>query len=383
MEELDKDFDVKIPFDKNISVSSNEMFLRATINRNLEKLLSNDLTLAKIIDHYGTGSEFSIQIYKDTRIYAKGDVVIYPEYNEGNTTILNIYLLESIVDNNVEQPAYEIVNTYVKDFTKSGWKETNPLFSIYNSTDPSLNISSFLEYAISDNFHLSHEMDLQYHRYGKISEETLSSKLLLKDLSNISDTRARLFWPYETKRISADNYVGMYKKWGNGVLEYDLTFCLGDSVEVRKTISEDGQIDTTNYIKANSFIPLSSASYNNDDYFLNADSYRIFNKTGDSKTYGLNGGVPQTNINAQANTYTGTLKFPIPFANNNYMVFTSSTAANSIGQSQSPNTFAFSNRQPGSITVVYVIPNYNNVADIESVLLKNNAFQCQIIGRWK
>lgn len=375
-------FEVKIPFDKNIFVSSNELFLRATINRNLEKLLENDLTLAKIIDHYGTGSEFSIQIYKDTRIYVKGDIVIYPEYNKEKTQILNIFLLESLIDNNANTPEYEIVNSYVRDFSASGWREANPLFSIYNSMDDSLNISSFLEYAISDKFYLSHETDLSYHRFGEIHEDTLSSKLLLKNLSNIDDSRSQLFWAYEVGKVDAGNYTGMYKKWGNGIIEYDLTYCLGDSIEVEKTIDNDGSIKTTNYIKANSFIPLSTETCNNDDYFFNAEAYRIFNRAGSNSKYTVNG-ISQTNVTNQINTYTGTIAFPIPFIDTNYMIFTNSSIGNSIGNSQSPNTVTFTNRKKESITAIYVIPNYNNVENIKDVLLKNNVFQCQILGRWK
>ena len=381
---FDSDFEVKIPFDKNITVASNEMFLRTTINRNLEKLLKNDLALSKIIDNYGSGSEFSIQIYKNTRVYAKGDVVIYPEYNEEQTTILNVYLLESLIDNNANKPSYERIETFIKDFSASGWREANPLFSIFNSNDEDLNISAFLEYAISDKFQLSHENDLEYHRFGAISEDTLSTKLLLNDFSNISDSRNGPFWPYEIGKASAGNYSGTYKKWGNGVLEYDLTFCLGDSIQVEKTIDENGNIKTTNYIKANSFVPLSTSNFNNDDYFLNAESYRIFNLAGSSEKYlSPDGKIAQTNINAQVNTYTGTIVFPIPFIDEQYMVFTSSTSTQPSGKSQSPNTLTFSNRMKESITVVYVIPNYNGISNLEEVILKNNVFQCQIIGRWK
>lgn len=375
-------FEVKIPFDKNITVSSNEMFLRSTINRNLEKLLKNDITLSKIIDSYGTGEEFSIQIYKDTRIYMLGDVVIYPEFNTEKTAILNIYLLECALNENTTEPSYEVVDGYLKDFSKSGWKEVNPLFSIYNSFDENLNISSFLEYAISDKFYLSHETDLSYHKFGELSEENLSSKLLLKDFSNIADTRKQLFWAYETGKAEADNYSGTYKKWGNGIIEYDLTFCLGDTIQVDKTIAEDGSIKTTNYIKANSFIPISSDNFNNDDYFLNTESYRIFNKSGSPYKFIVNG-IPQSNISKQVNVYSGTLVFPISFVDDKYMIFTGTYHGDAAGHSQSPNTITFSNRQRESITVVYVIPNYNNDENIENVILRNNVFQCQIIGRWK
>lgn len=380
---VDSGYEVKIPFDKNIAVASNEMFLRATINRNLEKLLKNDLVLARIIEHYGTGSEFSIQIYKETRVYAKGDVVIYPEYNRDMTDILNVYLLQSIIDNNANEPAYEVVDKFIRNFQASGWEEINPLFSIYNSNVSKSDISSFLEYTVGDKFHLSHELNLEYHKFGELSSvESLSAKLLLNDMSNISDSRDDLFWPYETGSVEAGNYTGTYKKWGNGILEYDLTFCLGDSVEVEKTIDNSGNIKATPYLKANSFIPISSSAFNNDDYFLNAESYRIFNKVGTSDKYNVNG-IAQTNINKQVNTYSGTLRFPIPFADNNYMIFTSSTTGDKQGRSQSPNTFAFANRTKEFVTAVYVIPNYNGVEDLSEVILKNNVFQCQIMGRWK
>lgn len=376
------DTNVDIPYNKNILVSSNELFLRATINRNLEKLLANDVYLRNKISNYGTSDEFAIQIYKETKIYNKGDAVIYPEYDEEKTKILNIYLLECIKDENEKDPSYEIINDFIKDFTKSGWRDVNPLFAIYNSFDDKVNISSFLEYAISDKFHLSHELDLSCHKFGELrTENDLSSKILLKDLSNISDYRDSLFWAYEIGKVSGGNSKGMYKKWGNGVLEYDLTFSLSGEPQVEKTIAEDGSIKVTSYIRANSLVPLSSSDFNNDDYFLNEASYTIFNRLGTSDKYKL-GGIEQTNINNQVNTYHVTIYFPIPFIDENYMIFTSSTATDS-GKSQSPNTITFTNRQKHSVTPVYVIPNYNNVEDIRAVILQNNSFQCQIIGRWK
>ena len=75
-----------IPFDKNIDVAANELFLRVTINRNLEKLLQNDITLAKKIEQQGTTDNFAIQFYKDTRIYNKDDIVL----TLGAGTVTNI-----------------------------------------------------------------------------------------------------------------------------------------------------------------------------------------------------------------------------------------------------------------------------------------------------
>lgn len=372
---------IDIPYNKNITVASNELFLRATINRNLEKLLENDLYLRSKIAQYGTSSEFVIQMYKETKIYNKGEVIVYPEYNEEKTQILNIYLLECTKDENDNEPKYETINRFVKDFSASGWKDVNPLFAIYNSFEDGINISAFLEYAISDKFHLSHEIDLSCHKYGELKTEAdLSSKLLLKDLSNIADSRKNTFWAYEIGRVNSQTCTGMYKKWGNGVLEYDLTFQLASEIQVQKTIAEDGSIKTTNYVKANSLIPISSDDFNNDDYFLNDAAYMIFNRLGSNKKYNV-GETPQTNINEQVNTYHGNIEFPIPFVDEQYMIFARSTALES-GKSQSPNTVTFTNRQKASVTAVYVIPNYNNV-DVSSILLKDNKFQCQIIGRWK
>ena len=143
---------IELPYDKEITVASNELFLRATINRNLEKLLKNDMFLHSLIENYGVDDEYAIQLYKDTREYSIGEAVIYPEYNEDKTEILNVYLLESVIDNNSNEPKYEIIDQYVRDFGKSGWKESNPFYSIYNSNIPEHGLSSFLENSISERF---------------------------------------------------------------------------------------------------------------------------------------------------------------------------------------------------------------------------------------
>ena len=376
------DSSIDIPYNKNITVASNELFLRATINRNLEKLLANDLYLRNKISEYGTDSEFAIQAYKENKVYNKGDVVVYPEYDSGKTKILNIYLLECTIDSNDAVPEYEIIDGFVKDFSKSGWKDTNPFFAIYNSFDDSINLSSFLENAISSKLYLSHETDLSYHKFGELhNDKDLSSKILLNDFSNIADFRKSMFWAYETGKAIGSNFNGVYKKWGNGVLEYDLTFSLGGEDQIEKTIDESGSIKSTKYIRVNSLVPLSSPEFNNDNYFLNEASYTIFNKLGSSDKYYF-GGFAQTNVNQQVNTYHGTIEFPIPFVDEQYMVFASGTSLDD-GRSQSPNAITFTNRQKQSITAVYVIPNYNCIDDVSKVLLKNNTFQCQIIGRWK
>ena len=370
-----------IPFDKNIDVAANELFLRVTINRNLEKLLQNDITLAKKIEQQGTTDNFAIQFYKDTRIYNKDDIVLYYEYEADNNTIDNIYILQSLSNDNATQPRYEIIDSYIKDFNKSGWKDINPLFSIYNSNTPSVDIASCLDDAILNKFYLSHEMDLDYHKFGELTESNLSSKILLKDISNISDKRNQLFFPYENGSVSSDNLSGTYKKWGNGVLEYNLTFKLGDIFQKEMIIDENGDVKELSYIKVNSLIPLSSDEFNNDDYFLNESAYSIFNKNGTTDKYKLND-TYQTNINDKVNTYHCNLEFPIHFIDSNYMIFYNTPTLNSSGISQSINTLSFINRKNESITVVYIIPNYNN-KPIENVLLQNNLFQCQIIGRWK
>ena len=370
---------IVLPYTDNLKVSSNELFLRETINRNLEKFLANDLYLLNKINSYGTSEIFSIQPYKKDYVYGAGDVVVYIDYKNGK--IDNIYLLESLVDNNDTEPSYEIVNGFVADFSDSGWKNLNNFFSIYNSSNAEINLSTFLDYSISSKFSLSHESDLSYHKFGEIHKDTIIDKLLKKDFSNVADDRKNLFWSYETKKVESNNFSGWYKKWGNGVIEYDLTYCLGDNLKVEKTINQDGSITTTNYINANSFIPENSEECTNEDYFLNEDSRSIFNKNGTSKKYNING-IAQTNINQQVNEYHGTIVFPIPFIDDKYMVFTSGRSRDANGKVQSPNTITFANRKKNSITAIFVIPNYNNV-EIETVLLKKNVFQCQIIGRWK
>lgn len=370
---------IQIPYTSNIAVAPNELYIHYTINRNLEKLLTNDNTLIEKLNRYSIGDMGGIQPYRKDYVYDKGDVVIF--IDKDGTKVKNVYLLESLVDNNDLEPEYDIVNDFISDFTKSNWKNLNEFYSIYNSDDETINLSNFLEYAISTNFHLSHEVDPVYHKFGEINENTVDEKLLKKDFSNVDDYRNRIFFSYETKKVEADNFSGFYKKWGNGVLEYDLTYCLGENLKVEKIINPDGSIVATNYMKANSLVPLSSDEFNNDDYFMSEDDYLIFNKNGSTVKYNVNG-IAQTNTTEQVNTYHGTIVFPIPFVDTNYMVFTSGRTRNEIGQTQSPNTMTFTNRKKESITAVYVIPNYNG-ENVQEVLLRNNVFQCQIIGRWK
>ena len=370
---------IQIPYISNIAVAPNELYIHYTINRNLEKLLANDNTLIEKLNKYSIGDLGGIQPYRKDYVYDKGDIIVFVD--KDGTKVKNVYFLESLVDNNDLEPEYDIVNGFVSDFTKSNWKNLNEFYSIYNSDDETINLSNFLEYAVSSNFHLSHEIDEKYHRFGEINENTIDEKLLKKDFSNVDDYRKRNFFSYETKKVEADNFSGFYKKWGNGVLEYDFTYCLGENLKVEKTINADGSIVTTNYMNVNSLIPLSSDEFNNDDYFMSEDDYLIFNKNGSTTKYNING-IAQTNTTGQVNTYHGTIIFPIPFVDTNYMIFTSGRTRNEIGQTQSPNTMTFTNRKKESITAVYIIPNYNG-ENIENVLLRNNVFQCQIIGRWK
>lgn len=371
--------EIKIPYTSNIAVAPNELYIHYTINRNLEKLLANDNVLIEKLNKYSIGDLGGIQAYREGYLYGKGDIIVF--IDKDGTKIKNVYLLESLVDGNGAFPEYDIVDGFVSDFSKSNWKNLNEFYSIYNSEDETINLSNFLEYAVSSNFHLSHELDIHYHRFGEIHKDTINDKLLKKDFSNVSDYRDRIFFSYETKKVSAGNYTGFYKKWGNGVIEYDLTYCLGDDLKTEKTIDSEGSITTTNYMVANSLIPLSSEEFNNDDYFMSEDDYLIFNKKGSTKKYKV-GKIAQTNLNDKVNEYHGTIVFPIPFVNTDYMIFNTERTKNSEGKIQSPNTVTFVDRQKESIKVVYLIPNYNG-ENIEDVLMNNNVFQCQIIGKWK
>lgn len=370
---------IQIPYTSNIAVAPNELYIHYTINRNLEKLLANDNALIEKLNKYSIGSLGGIQPYREDYVYDKGDIVIFIDKDQ--TKVKNVYLLESTVDNNDLAPQYDIVNGFVSDFSKTNWKNLNEFYSIYNSDDETINLSNFLEYAVSSNFHLSHEVDQTFHKFGEIHEDTVDKKLLKNDFSNIADSRNELFFSYETKKVDADNFSGYYKKWGNGVIEYDLTFCLGENLKVEKTINSDGSIVATNYMKLNSLVPLSSDDFNNDDYFMSEDDYLIFNKSGSTMKYNVNG-IAQTNATDQVNEYHGTIVFPIPFADTNYMVFASGRTRNDDGKIQSPNALTFTNRKKESITAVYLIPNYNGES-LQDVLLRNNVFQCQIVGRWK
>lgn len=99
------------------------------------------------------------------------------------------------------------------------------------------------------------------------------------------------------------------RKWDNGLLEYDLTFRLG-------YVSSD--IAGKDLISANNLIV--PHRNNNYLYFKDDSDYAMFNKGGEG--YVVTSSSKQVNLNSYMNAYTGTIKFPEPFRDLNYMVFT-------------------------------------------------------------
>ena len=365
-----------IPFSKNIDVATNELFLRSTINRNTERLLSNDLYLYDFVVRFKENGDYTILPWKASTEYCLGDVVVYTEYNRDKDAILNLYLLQCTVDGNVAEPQKRIIDGYVADFSDSGWNNLNPFLALFYSEDPESNLSNYLAGVVSNRFELSHELDPKYHKFGNLEEHALSDVALNSSATNIADERDCGYWPYETIEVKTDAYSGTMRKWGMGLVEYDLTCKLVGSQKVTR-INSEGDIETVNYLAANAYSPISSEL--NDNYFMNRSAYSIFMKNGDPHIVDING-VMQTNLLSTVNMYHGKIEFPIPFADTNYMMFVSPTTDGSeIG---SPCALTFADKTEKSIEMVYAIPNYNELP-MEEIALKHNEFQCQVVGKWR
>lgn len=62
-----------LPFSQNVVVGTNEIVSRFSMNRNFEKLLSNDLYLSALYN--STAQGMNIQEYQSQRTYDYGDTI--------------------------------------------------------------------------------------------------------------------------------------------------------------------------------------------------------------------------------------------------------------------------------------------------------------------
>lgn len=346
--------------------SSNEVLNYHTINKNLEKLYQNDEILSqKKAEIFSK----SIKTYIKNYAYNKNDVIWF-KTTSPITNKTETFILKSIIYNNIHTPVAKIVENGIISFEDSGWMDCQDY-----STCIQNNISSYIEIEYSEKNAIEHQNSNKYHKYGKISPENLPNILLKKDLSNIDPKRKYFHFPYETKLLEKDNVIigGQYRRWDCGLIEYDIIFKLGF---------------TGNQIQRNGFmydeVRCNTLELSSNDYYMEPEDSKIFALSSNSEPIFFNG-VIETNHNQYINTYSSQLNFPIPFIDENYMIFSSQYMnycqdIENENIDHNINNIAYTNRTKNSICPIYIT--YTKDIYTKSALIYNN-FHCQIVGRWK
>lgn len=405
----------------NIDMTSNELFIRDTLNRNFKKLFENDMRLlANSLDVYS--GVYRVLPYDEEKTYQKNDLVWFVDvyippgkkelydhdiavenskpipdndklkeiFNKYSTTTL--YLLKSTRNNNTFKPKRTLINMEPR-FDASFWKNENPFGSIFTDY-----LDEFVLYKMRDSILELHDKNKKYHKFGSLSAYSeLDKKVLKTDLKNIDPDRDHIFFPNETEMVQSTDVIidGWMRKWDCGLLEYNIIYKLGDTQADYATYNETtGNIKLMQGVGANTFNlkniitntdPVTT--FDNRRYYLNDDDADIFAPVYPAEnTQMLNmNGITQINVNDFINTYTGTIKFPVPFIDTNYCIFNTMQPCvmiNKIGTDVEPNVnnIVFANKARNAVTAVLIVPTY---AGGEPKVLYNNKFMCQIVGRWR
>ena len=304
-----------LPVSGYIDIAPNEYVTKFSLNRNFEKLLSNDNYL---YDKYGIAVDSTmsqeeklknIQTYNKLKTHNAGEFVFYKIQKDDT----KFYILSSAQGPNTHKPLVN-KNIYTNELyviNSDWWK----IVGINSTNDNSLQKDKADMYVNANRaqFESNHQLntdDLSAHPTGKLSL-TDSSKLFTT-IENIKEDRSKFFYPGYLESMVADDttYYGYMRKWDNGLLEYDLTFRLG-------YISSDA--DGLDLLSANNLV----VKHRNRNflYFQTDDDYKIFNQGGEN--YVVTSTSKQVNLNEKINAYTGKITFIEPFKDLNYMVFTS------------------------------------------------------------
>lgn len=306
--------DARLPASSYIDIAPNEYVTKYSINRNFEKLLSNDFYL---YEKYSTSTDplmsqteklKKAQTYNKLKTYNAGDFVFY-KIKKDDT---KFYILSSAQGPNSHKP------TVRKNVVTNDLYVVNSDWWVIVGIDPAKGNSLPKDQAdmhVNDSlasFRANHERnteELSAHPVQRLGMQ--QSEKAFRTLENVSEDRQKFQYPSYLQSLVGDNtvYQGYMRKWDNGLLEYDLTFRLG-------YISSDAA--GKDLISANNLVvPHRNKNYL---YFKDDSDYAMFNKGGDG--YVVTPSSKQVNLNPYMNAYTGTIKFPEPFRDLDYMVFT-------------------------------------------------------------
>lgn len=303
-----------LPASSYIDIAPNEYVTKYSINRNFEKLLSNDFYL---YETYSTSTNPSTspteklkkaQTYNKLKTYNAGDFVFY-KIKKDDT---KFYILSSVQGSNSHKP------TVRKNVVTNDLYVVNSDWWVIVGIDPAKGNSlpkDQVDMHVADSlalFQANHERnteELSAHPIQRLGIQ--QSEKAFRTLENISEERQVFQYPSYIQSLVGDNtvYQGYMRKWDNGLLEYDLTFRLG---YINSDTAGKDLISANNLI-----VPHRNNNYL---YFKDDSDYAIFNKGGEG--YVVTPSSKQVNLNPHMNAYTGTIKFPEPFRDLNYMMFT-------------------------------------------------------------
>lgn len=238
-------------------VSPNEYCNMYSVNRNISALVAKDEYLARLAASTGVPS------YSENAVYDVDDYVWY----KTSKRAMNVYLLKSLVSENVEPPKIVDEDGYLYVVSSKYWEVVNSDNNIdgVNIVD----IANIYRAESAAQLHETHELNVLTHKFGVFNAE--NSNILRSDLTNMSPTRRRMLGP---ELAYCGNGLIM-RKWPNGILEYDISCML-----------EKKQVDIT-------------MRGNNGYYYINQNALSI----------------PDNRVVA------GRLDFPEPFVDLNYMVY--------------------------------------------------------------
>lgn len=372
-----------------VDVSNNEPITTHTVNRNIRKLLDNDLALNGVY----------------SSIFGQAQI---GEYIEGNTYSFNqlvwfmdddkqLYILRSLSDGNSNKPR--------KPFTDYDWNdETEHLDIVQNG------LSVLVRQHQANHFYQHEKEDIQntaedilYHKYGPVSQGDIDLKILKNDISNADGNRSSMFYPYRTISILKEqpelsNVIldGYCRVWDCGILEYDITYQFG-YVGKETYNNTEYTVLCCNNVAFEDMSGKSKAALDYSDnakYFNSTEDFSIFKyeNTDSESNFSIVGSSLQRNRNDIVNTYFADIKFldNYWFKDDSYMVFGSSTLSEfrdlkTASLSPGANTVTYCNKTRASIMAVlvtfpedhiYAAPGYN--AKNGGIAL--NSFHCKIIG---
>lgn len=379
---------------QNLDVGSNEYATKYSINRILDQLLENDKLL----------EEFYKEVF--------GSFLIY-EYDPNETYYYNdlVWFMSDDRDPYILRCIRSEVKTNLTRWSKGqafenyGWKDLNPDVNILNEFGLERKMSSWISKKFS-----AHQDDQSMHPLGRISygmkkpSSDITTKVALRDMSNLDDSREQTFFPYQTTYLKTEAnspIVGGYcRKYDNGLLEYDITFRLSYSGVAE--VDEDYGISAT-IINCNN-LDLAN-SIDDIKYFYSVNDGQIFNcgENSESKEESEIGDTRQRTRNDYVNVYHAIIEFssaannvdtPNPkFMNaDSYMIFSGDIMCqtrDTSGQTLEigANQMIFTQKKSGSFVALLVTyPNQKfsiSGQNAKSGGIEANSFHCSLIGRWK